>query len=249
MRTESSACTDIGRRQNNEDAHCALPQLGLFAVADGMGGYEGGEVASQLVIHTLSDFYERNEQDHELTWPFSPERGLSAGEGLFHVAVRLANQEVVRRRTGRLSEMGSTLAALVLRGEKALIGHVGDSRVYRLRNGELVQLTRDHSLYEEMRAAGLPSLPAKKDCGFANVITRAIGLLERSQADLRTETVLPGDVYLLCTDGLSEMIGDDDLCRFLTTLPKQVVCEKLVREAHARGGKDNITAVVVRVEA
>ena len=213
------------------------------------GRLRGGEIASHLVIQTLAEFYERNEQDTEFTWPFAPERGLPPSEGLFHVAVKMANQEVVNKRVGRLKEMGSTLAALVLREDQAIIGHVGDSRVYRLRQGELVQLTRDHSLYEEMRAAGMKSMPEKRDCGFSNVITRAIGLMERADPDLRTERVLPGDIYLLCTDGLTEPLNDEDLWRMLSTLPPAEACAKLVGEAYARGGKDNITAVVVKVAA
>jgi serine/threonine protein phosphatase PrpC len=247
MKIQSHAMTHTGRRANNEDAHCALPQLGLFAVADGMGGYEGGEIASHLAIDTLADFFARHEGDEEITWPFATRKGLSFDENLILAGTRMAHRAIAARRSGRLSQMGSTLAALVVREGVAITGHVGDSRVYRLRQGALEQLTRDHSLYAELQASGMPDLPPRERCPFSHVITRALGLSDDASPDLKRWELLPGDVYLLCTDGLTEVVQKERIAHILHNQPVARACEMLVEEAYEGGGKDNITAVVVRV--
>jgi len=255
MNIESCACTAVGRRDNNEDALLHLPgiaeSLGLFVVADGMGGYEGGEVASHLVVDTVEEVYRRYLADGEATWPFLlPVKG-SRDESLLAAAIRLAHGAVAARRSGRLANMGSTVAALVLRDGGAVLGHVGDSRVYRWRQGELDQLTRDHSLFEEMRAAGgALQMQSKRDCPYANVITRALGLSDKAEPDVETVKVQPGDVFLLCSDGLSDPLSDSELGRLLTACAQDGlvgVTRRLVQAAYDAGGKDNITAVTVRV--
>ena len=248
LQLEGSARSIAGRRANNEDACCAEPGLGLFAVADGMGGYEGGEVASQLVIATLLELFWRTAEDEEVTLPFALDPRLGIGENLARVAVRAAHEEVVARRIGRLASMGSTVAALVVRDGKAIVAHVGDSRVYRLRGGELRQLTADHSLYAEMQRSGA-EVPARENCGYLNVITRAVGLTGGSRPDLASEEVRAGDVYLLCTDGLTEGLDDARIAALLGEGTPAQACEALVAEAIERGSRDNVTAVVVRVGA
>jgi serine/threonine protein phosphatase PrpC len=248
MKIESAAFTHVGRRENNEDAFCDAPDLGLFAVADGMGGYEGGEVASRLAVDAVSQFFDRNRRDRDATWPFALDARLSFGENLVSVAVRVANQAVCARRTGRLASMGSTLAALHLQGREAVVGHVGDSRVYRLRAGELRALTRDHSLYAEMEAAGLLGAgETRGDFPLAHVVTRALGVPGAAGPDLRTEALLAGDVYLLCTDGLSEAVPAARVAAALRTLAPAAAARALVAESYERGTRDNITALVVRV--
>jgi serine/threonine protein phosphatase PrpC len=242
---EHAAATHVGRRANNEDNFCAEPSLGLFAVADGMGGYEGGEVASRLTVESLVHFFRREAADGESTWPFGLDRALSLGENRLQVAVRLAHAEVAAKKIGALSQMGSTVAALTISGGDAVIGHVGDSRVYRLRVGILEQLTRDHSLWAELQAAGAV-VPAKEECGYGNVITRALGMESGARADLRREPLLPGDVYLLCTDGLTEKLSGARIAELLKR-PVREACDALVDEAYRSGGRDNITAVVVAV--
>ena len=242
---EHAAATHVGRRPNNEDNFCAEPALGLYAVADGMGGYEGGEVASRLAMESMMWFFRREREDGESTWPFGVDRGLSVDENRLQVAVRLAHAQVLSQKSGRLAQMGSTVAALTVEGESIVIAHVGDSRVYRLRGGILQQLTRDHSLYAEMEAAGL-SLPAKEECGFGNVITRALGMDSAPRPDLRREPLAGGDVYLLCTDGLTERLGGDRIRELLARAPADAA-RALVDEAYQAGGRDNITVVVVRV--
>jgi len=245
-RLRHMACTHQGRRGNNEDAMAAEPELSLFVVADGMGGYEGGEIASRVTVDTMREFFRHNATDGDATWPVGLDLALSFPENLINAAIRLANRQVRARRKGRLEQMGSTVAALVLHNGHAVVGHVGDSRVYRLRGDELVQLTRDHSLVAEMQAAGMDVDP--RACSFSNVVTRALGT-GRAAPELDSFEVLPGDRYLLCTDGLTEKLDDAVIHELLAGAPPEQACPALVQRAYAAGGKDNITAVVVEVLA
>lgn len=246
MRIEHAAATHVGRRSNNEDAFVIAPELGLFAVADGMGGYEGGEVASRITVDTLRSFYRRNADDDNTTWPFALEPERTLAENMLSVGIRLADAEVQARKQGRLAAMGSTVAAIAVDGPCVVVGHVGDSRVYRLRDGGIAQVTRDHSLHQDMLAAGM-SVPPKEQFAHANVITRALGMKGAVKADLRTLDARAGDVFLLCTDGLVEAVRDDRLRVVLGTLAPADAAATLVREAFEAGGRDNITVVVARV--
>lgn len=243
---ECAARTFTGRRSNNEDAFCADTSLGLFAVADGMGGYEGGEVASALSLAAMQGFYKRLARDDNATWPFGLDPRLGIDENALAVAMRVADAEVSSQKRGRLSSMGSTVAAVAVRGGRAAIGHVGDSRVYRLRDGELTQLTRDHSLYEEMRATGM-DLPPRERFPHANVITRALGMCTKAGPDVSAASLRAGDVFLLCTDGLIETLDAARIRDVLASSDSEAACEDLVTEAFERGARDNITAVVLRV--
>ena len=246
MQITSAAATHIGQRNNNEDAYACDARLGLFAVADGMGGYEGGEVASRLTVEALTGLFRRQATDAECTWPFGIDPRMDLDQNLLAVAVHAADEAIRCQRRGRLGSMGSTVAALAVRGRRAVIAHVGDSRVYRLRDGTLEALTRDHSLYAEMVAAGMP-VGTRESFPHANVITRALGMKGCARPDLRTEDLRPGDVFLLCSDGM-EPVAPEDIVRLIDRRDPGAAAESLVQTAFARGGKDNITAVVVRVE-
>lgn len=246
MKLQSTAMTHVGRRQNNEDSlYCDNP-MGLYAVADGMGGYEGGEIASQIAIETLSTFVRRNRSDRDVTWPFAFDQHASLAENMAGVATRLAHQQIAHRRTGRLSQMGSTLAMMLVEDRQAVLAHIGDSRIYRLRAGVLEQLTIDHSMYEELVRTGAPNLPARSEFPYSNVITRALGI--SGEADVQTVTLVPGDVYLLCTDGLIEVIDEYLIARILAMDKIEPMGATLVESAYDAGSRDNITAVVVRCE-
>ncbi|MCA9690579.1 MAG: serine/threonine-protein phosphatase [Myxococcales bacterium] len=246
MKLIHAAASHLGRRANQEDSYCARDDLGLFAVADGMGGYEGGEVASDLTISTMCEFYDSTLSDGERTWPVGVDPRRSMAENRLAAAVRLANSKVAARRQGRLANMGSTVAALDLHNGAATVGHVGDSRVYRLRDGALVQLTRDHSLLEALTASGAEVDPA--NFGYRNIIVRALGF-DNALPDVSVDAVRPGDVYLLCTDGLTDPLTDDDIGFLLYTRPPAAAARDLVGLAYELGGRDNITVVVIKVLA
>jgi serine/threonine protein phosphatase PrpC len=244
MLLDTYALSIAGRRANNEDAICAHPEIGLFVVADGMGGYEGGEIASALAVDTIHSLVRRTAGDGDVTWPYAidPERSLAENEVI--VATRMAADQIAVRRRGELRDMGSTVVVMRLIGDHAVIGHVGDSRVYRLRRGALAQLTIDHSMVAQLEAAGM-----KPDANFPwrHVVTRALGT-QVSEPDVLREPIAPGDVYLLCSDGLSEVLAPAQIAAVLAQdAPAERACRALIDAAYAAGSRDNISAVVVRV--
>jgi serine/threonine protein phosphatase PrpC len=231
MRIEHSARSITGRRSNNEDAYAAEPDIGFFAVADGMGGYEGGEIASRTALDTLVAYFERVERMDLVDDP-------SAAMHQMRMAIRMADREVQRRAVGDLAEMGTTVACVLVRGDRALLAHVGDSRIYRLRGEELSLLTRDHSLVAEMEAAGLNAA-----AHLYHVITQSLGQGPDARPDLRIVEVLPGDRFLLCSDGLTDVLDGDAIADGLAQ--RRRPAGALVDSAYAMGSHDNITAVVV----
>jgi serine/threonine protein phosphatase PrpC len=240
---DAFAITIAGRRPNNEDAVRAQLDLGLFAVADGLGGYDGGEVASALAIETIFDLVRRTAGDADVTWPYKLDPRHTLAENELIVATRLAGDRIVAQRTGVLEQMGSTVAVLKLAGDRAVIAHVGDSRVYRLRDGAVSQLTTDHSLVSQMIASGM-----QPDAAFPwrHVITRALGMKE-CEPDVQTAAVRRGDTFLLCSDGLYEPLSNETIGALLAASP-EAACRALVDAAYAGGSRDNISAVVVRVQ-
>lgn len=240
----AAARSDRGRRANNEDALVIDLDHRLFVVADGMGGYEGGEVASRLTVHTVHDFFVVESMDADRTWPFGMDPDRSFTENQLVCAIRLANLEVMRRRRGRLARMGSTIVAVAIEGPRAIVAHVGDSRIYRLRDGALTRLTRDHSFIEQLRAMGVREEPE----GMGHIITKAIGFAEDTMPDVAVRSVRPGDVLLLCSDGVTEPLDDEAIAKHLAIDDPGRAAESLVRAAYDAGGSDNITALVIRVE-
>jgi len=243
---ESAAATHTGRRANNEDSFACCPELGLFAVADGIGGYEGGEIASRLVADSLAELVARTHRDPDATWPYAADPRRTLSENLLLAGVRFANRRVLERKQGPLSQMGSTVAALLCEDGEAVVCHLGDSRVYRLRDGVLAQLTRDHSLYAELQARGA-DLPPKEQYPHANVITRALGMADAISPDFWREPLRADDRFMLCSDGLVERLGPDEIAALLADARPARACRQLVDAAYEAGGKDNITCVVVRV--
>jgi serine/threonine protein phosphatase PrpC len=248
----ASAHTFVGRRKHNEDAYLLGPEVGVFAVADGMGGYAGGEVASRLAVEALAEFYSYTNDDIEATWPHAFDPTLSFAENRVDAAVRLANRRICAQREGALSDMGATVAMVALQRGSAIVAHLGDSRVYRLRTGPkghvIEQLTRDHSLYEQLREAGA-QLPPLAEFTYANVITRALGPQPVERPELRRIDLRAGDRLLLCTDGLTGPLGEAAIAEMLAGLPIEEACERLVHEAFLAGSRDNITAIVIEIRA
>ena len=172
----------------------------------------------------------------------------SVAELRMDMAIRMAHREVQRESRGHLAEMGSTVAAVLLENDRALIAHVGDSRVYRVRQGDIEQLTRDHSLVADLEAAGCGGLMANLPVQYNHMITRSIAANSNAQPDLRVEQTEPGDVFLLCSDGLTDVMTDQDIAEVLNDYTPDAASTELVRRAYDAGSLDNITCVVFRVE-
>ncbi len=223
------ALTDIGlHRKTNEDAFVVRPPL--YAVCDGMGGANAGEVASGLAAETLA-------------------AEVAAGTPL-HAAAEAANAAVFRRANDNLEQtgMGTTLTAFVIEGATARFAHIGDSRAYLLRDGELRQVSDDHSLVGEMVRDGRLTEEEAAVHPHRSILSRALGTEPQARIDEFTEDLLPGDVLLLCSDGLSGPVSADAIRMALTRSDPQAAAERLILEARRQGGPDNITAVVVRVD-
>lgn len=253
MRTRLAGKTDVGLlREHNEDSLLILPEYRVVAVADGMGGHRSGDVASQMAVSTLQDFFSVT-VGRDATWPFPADPNLTEEENYIVTGLRLANRRIFDRSLKTMADfgMGTTVVAAMFNtsGEKVTIGHVGDSRCYRVRGSEILQLTRDHSLVSDathmapwMTEEEIRQIPS-------NVITRALGIREDVLVDLLTDETKPGDVYVLCSDGLSGLVSDDQIHEIVTTLPSlDEACGALIERANFFGGTDNITVVLARVE-
>jgi serine/threonine protein phosphatase PrpC len=233
MDLEVGAATARGLRGRNEDRLLVLRAEGLFAVADGIGGAPGGEIASQLAVSALRRSFQRSAPDgdpaHERT--------------RLDLAFRLVRRDILAEARGVRARMGTTLAVLRLSGAHGTVGHVGDSRVYRQRAGRLEQLTSDHTLGHQGAASG-----AALRLELADLLTRALARRCDGRPDLRTVHVRAGDVFLLCSDGVSKPLAHAAMLRLLER-PAEQAAPALVAGAMRAGGTDNATAVVVRVRA
>lgn len=249
--------TDVGLvREGNEDALLIFEDEGLYAVADGMGGHNCGEVASAFTIEALSSFYKSPELRERIR--LAHRKMDKAHREVSHHALRLrkavesANLSVhsLAKQHESLKDMGTTVVATVLLGKRMYVSNVGDSRLYRMRGSKLQQLTEDHSLVNEYLKMNMLKPEDVESFPYKNVIVRAIGLHERVTVDLSYAMVDVGDQVLLCTDGLTDLVKDPELADVLEEAASaREACEKLVELAKARGGHDNITAVVLRLHA
>ena len=252
MKTKCAGKTITGRRQSNQDALCLEPDWGLYVVADGMGGYKGGEIAAGTAIKAIREFFRANEEDDCVTWPFGLCKDLTFTQNMVRVAIRSANYAVMQQRTGELANMGSTVAVLALREGRAIIAHMGDSRIYRVRDSSLTQLTRDHSMYNALSDSGARDLGPPDEFVYRNVVTRALGFTTSAgdEPELGDDSPRAGDVYLLCTDGLYERIDEGVIVGVVeASKTLEQACETLISVAYERGSTDNITAVLVGVES
>jgi protein phosphatase len=252
MRAIATGLSDVGlQREHNEDSFVVLSDYDLYIVADGMGGHRAGDVASRLATETIAEFFKSTAHE-DVTWPFHFDTSLSEEENRLLTGIRIANRQIFERsaKSREFRGMGTTVVGALFSGKKnrMYIGHVGDSRCYRIRSGQLVLLTRDHSLINDYLMA-MPDLTEEQKSELPkNVITRALGMQDQVMVDLQTDEPQPGDTYLLCSDGLSGMIGDDEIREILATSGDiNETCRRLIARANEHGGEDNITAVLVRI--
>ncbi|HAA57540.1 MAG TPA: Stp1/IreP family PP2C-type Ser/Thr phosphatase [Myxococcales bacterium] len=252
LRLESAGLTDVGRKRgHNEDALFLDRENNLFIVADGMGGHASGEVASQLAVETLFQFFQETGKDKNRTWPYKMDKSYSFEENRLMVGVKLANKQIFGRAQMdlRLKGMGTTLVSTFFQGNRVLIGHVGDSRVYVIRGSEISQLTEDHSLLNDYMKIKKLTPEEIKNFPHKNVIVRALGMKDLVQVDLLSSETQPGDIYLLCSDGLSGLVEDPELNQIVQEHKNDLntACQKLIDEANRNGGNDNITVVLIKV--
>ena len=250
MRILSSGATNPGKkRANNEDAYLVNDGLGLYAVADGVGGSEAGEIASRIAVDTISGAMPDLLGDKDRTPPAVVSSGVVPELAAFRHAVVLANRNIIEEagKDPARAGMGTTLTALLLARKRAFLAHIGDSRAYRLRSGTLAQLTNDHSVVAEQVRAGLLTPAQARTSPYRHVITQALGINREAAPDLMEHAAQKGDMFLLCSDGLTEMVTDREIGRILAGSAPADAARKLIDAANEQGGVDNITAVVVQV--
>ena len=242
MHFTCAAHTDVGIvRSGNEDSYLMHSERGIFIVADGMGGHAAGEVASEMAVRITS-------------CAIGSLRGMSDEEASdrMRAAIRAANDAIFERTLSEHDQqgMGTTATVLVLLGGRYLIGQVGDSRAYLLRDGQFLQLTKDHSYVQELVDAGLLTADQARGHPYSSIITRCVGASGEVVPDIYFGSLEQGDIILLASDGLTGMLEDEQLIRILSSdgEPQHWV-DRMITEANRRGGRDNITAIVVRTES
>jgi PPM family protein phosphatase len=250
MEIKAYGLTHVGRqRQHNEDSYLVADEAKLFLVADGMGGHAAGEIASRIAVDSISEFILHTKED-DGTWPHAYDEHFKRSTNRLMAAVRLANTRVLEamRKDARLRGMGTTVVACLADGETMSVAHVGDSRAYMIRNNQLQRITNDHSwVFEQVQAGMLTEAEAEKH-PLRNVITRALGGALQVTPDASEIEVKEGDVFLLCSDGLTGMVPEDEILKVVTQSNGDLekACQKLIEEANERGGLDNVTAILVK---
>lgn len=250
MKIRYAGSTHVGmKRSHNEDNFFLLAEENLYIVADGMGGHASGEVASQIAVETLANFFIDTSRDREITWPYKEDRQLTYDENRLVTGIKLANRRVYEtaQSDARYRGMGTTIVCLVCGSTGAYLGHVGDSRGYKVTPEGIEQLTEDHSLLNDYLKVHKLTPEEIEHFPHKNVIVRALGMKEAVAVDVYRLEPKPGEVYLLCSDGLSGMITDDEIRETVAEHRPDLekTCQTLIARANGNGGVDNITCVLV----
>jgi PPM family protein phosphatase len=243
--------SDVGKvRDHNEDAIGTEPDIGLWVLADGMGGYNAGEVASGIAVKTVLDMVKaavRHEKRHDI----EPETGLMRQSIALRDAVHRANKIIhqTAKTQPQCEGMGTTLVACLFFNDRVSIAHVGDSRLYRLRGGRFEQITMDHSLLQELVDRGFYSQEEAQRSTNRNYVTRALGVEPQVEVEVQEVEAEKGDYFLLCSDGLPDMVEDEDIHLTISTFENDVntIGEQLIKLSNDNGGRDNISLVLVRI--
>jgi protein phosphatase len=252
VRIDSGGATDVGRvRTNNEDCFRIVTALNLFVLSDGMGGEAHGEIASALAVETVVKHCLDAETNPAARVLGQTQPGWSANTKRLSTALHLANKNIFKSAEEHPDQhgMGATLTAAWIDGAKLSIAHVGDSRAYLLRGGTLLQLTRDHSLVAEQVRRGMLTVAEAEESEMQSVLLRALGAQAEIEVDAEEHLLFPRDVLILCSDGLTRMVPEPEIAGVLQaeTSPTRAA-EELIALANERGGPDNITVVVVRID-
>ena len=250
LRIEVAGETNVGMKRNhNEDNFSIIEDSGLYIVADGMGGHASGEVASKMAVDSLREFFAATASDPERTWPYKMDRSKGYEENRLVTGIKLANLRIYEsaQRDARQRGMGTTIVSMFAVEDGVYVAHVGDSRGYRVRDGAIEQVTEDHSLLNDY--IKMKRLTAEEIANFPhkNVIVRALGMKDTVKVDTVFEQPRVNDVYLLCSDGLSGPVTDEEMLEITTKSPDlKSAATKLIERANANGGPDNITVVLAR---
>jgi serine/threonine protein phosphatase PrpC len=254
MRYSAAAKSDVGRkRHGNEDSFRLAPELGLFVVADGMGGHAAGEVASRLAVDTIQEWVVKYLGGSDAALAGKPEPTCCREANFLLSSIRLANRIIYDAAQGRreYAGMGTTVVSILAVNDHVALAHVGDSRIYRLRGEQIVQLSRDHSLVQQQVDRGIISPEEAQESQYKHLITRALGVKESVEVELAEQPVLPGDFLLLCSDGLSDLLEDEEMLGIVREHADDLekACQALVDRANYKGGDDNITALLIQAQA
>ena len=250
MNFDVAGQTHVGMKRNhNEDNYLLLPDERLFCVADGMGGHSSGEIASKIAVDELADFFAMTAKDQDATWPYKMDKARNYDENRLATAIKLANRSIFEKASAeqRYKGMGTTVVSVHFTDQTAVVAHVGDSRVYFFRGGMLKQVTEDHSLLNDYLKAKKLTPEEIEAFPHKNVIVRALGMKDTVQVDVSRLEPADGDIFLLCSDGLSGMVTDQQIADVLTkNTDLQVACGLLIDAANANGGNDNVTCILAR---
>lgn len=248
LKLEFAGLTDVGRvREKNEDAIAISEEFQFAVLADGMGGYNGGEIASEMAVSGIKEILEKGLR--RSCFPFFWRRNRSVRQ-ILEYAISEVNQRIYQKARSDLHYhgMGTTLLVAVFHGNVVTIAHIGDSRIYRFRDGGLEQLTRDHTWVENQVRMGWMNKEEAQVSTNKNLLTRALGVYENVSADVQEMLILPGDTYLLCSDGLTDMLSEQALQFYLRFqgVDVQSMCQHFLTAANEEGGIDNISVILVQ---
>jgi PPM family protein phosphatase len=253
MRIEVAGYTHVGMKRNhNEDNYLILTDENLCCVADGMGGHSSGEIASKIAVEELAEFFRMTSRDQDATWPFKMDKARNYDENRLATGIKLANKSIFDKASAdqKYKGMGTTIVSVHFTDAAAYVGHVGDSRVYFFRQGVLRQVTEDHSLLNDYLKAKKLSPEEIENFPHKNVIVRALGMKDTVAVDVAKVEAQQGDIFLLCSDGLSGMVTDPQMQDILSrTTELEKACSQLIDMANAAGGNDNVTCVLARFHA
>jgi protein phosphatase len=250
MRIEVAGTTHVGMKRNhNEDNYLLMQEECLFCVADGMGGHSSGEIASKIAVDELAEFFKMTSKDQDATWPYKMDKTRNYDENRLATGIKLANIRIFERAStdAKYRGMGTTIVTVHFTPHAVYVGHVGDSRVYFFRQGVLKQVTEDHSLLNDYLKAKKLSPEEIEAFPHKNVIVRALGMKDTVLVDVNRFEPQEGDIYMLCSDGLSGMVPDPQIQDTLNRTPQlEMACTQLIDLANANGGNDNVTCVLAR---
>lgn len=251
MRITSCGMTDVGvKRTNNEDNYLINDEMNLFVVCDGMGGHVGGEFASAIAVNTVEEVLTSVDIDNAELGVDPDDGPVELTRERLRYSIRLAGKRIYEKAVEEpeYKGMGTTAVSILVEGGNAFVAHVGDSRAYLVRDGVIEQLTEDHSLVNEKIKAGLITPEEAKNHKLKNIITRSLGYMEDVEIDIQVRAVRKGDRFVLCSDGLSGLVETAEIGETVLDHRPQDACRRMIEMACERGGDDNITVVVAKVD-